>query len=271
MIALRVAGIELTLSSEFDGPLGGLPETYAVAVIPSAAKPRLVIDLVRAPDRNGVATAPDHPRFHAHRDGDVLVVERPDCLGRIDVSASPVRARFEISDDPYALEACVRVALSVALPRHGALILHSSAIQWDDRAHVFAGVSGAGKSTIASLLSSSFDGCDRLADELTVLARTSEGWRLHVPPFLGISDLPRGKVTPIAAIHLIEQASAPRRKALPKADAARELLRHVVVYAAEPATAAVVLDLVAQLVAEVPCDRLEFAQDASVGWVLGIT
>ena len=56
--------VQARLLEEAFGPLGGLPATYQVAVIPSAAKPGLVIDLVRAPGRNGVATAPDHPRTH---------------------------------------------------------------------------------------------------------------------------------------------------------------------------------------------------------------
>ncbi len=272
MIALGLPGLTIEVRSEFDGPLGGLPVTYEVASIAAGPAPDLIIELVRAPERNGVAPAADHPRFAARRDGDALIVERPDVLGRIDVTGSPLRARFELSDDPYALEACVRVAISVALPRHGGLILHASSVRWQGRAHVFTGVSGAGKSTIAALLAASFPACDRLADELVIVARSRAGaWRLHVPPFLGISELPRGESAPLEAIHLIAQAPEPRRTPLETGAALRELLRHVVVYAAEPQTTARVLDLAATLVGEIACDRLEFAVDRSVGDVLGIT
>lgn len=266
MTAFRVAGLEVVLRSDFPGLMGGLPVTYEAAAIPEALAPGLEIELVRSPERNGRPRAPDHPRFAARRDGEALIVERPDCVGRVEVG-EPVRARFALSDDPYTLEACVRVAIAVALARRDAFILHASAVKWRDEALVFTGVSGAGKSTIAQLLMAK---CERLADELLVLSRTPEGWQVVIPPFLGITDLPRGSTTPLAAVHLIQQAAAPRVVPLPRAQALRELLRHVVVYAAEPATAGLVLDLADRLTQEIPCVRLEFANDPTVAGVLGI-
>ncbi|MCA9677332.1 MAG: hypothetical protein KC464_20075, partial [Myxococcales bacterium] len=69
----------------------------------------------------------------------------------------------------------------------------------------------------------------------------------------------------------VAQAPAHRRAPVAPGAAMRELMRHVVVYAAEPATAGRVLELTGRLVSEVACFRLEFAKDPSVAQVLDIT
>jgi hypothetical protein len=267
-VAFELSGVTTLLRSPFEDGIAGLPPTYARHQVPGDRTPSLIIDIDHVPEMVERPRAPNHPGFERRRDGSALVVERGDAEGSIDLDSSPLRAHFRVSGDRYALEACVRVALSVALPRHGALILHASAVAWDGAAHVFTGVSGAGKSTIAAMLDRT-PGCARLADELVVLARTSGGWMLHVPPFLGIDGIPRGERAPLASIDLLAQAPAHRRERLGAAHALRELLRHVVVYAAEPDTTSRVLALTNALVADVPCHRLEFAKDPSVGAILG--
>jgi hypothetical protein len=228
-VAFEISGVTTLLRTPFEDGIGGLPPTYARHQVPVMEAPALVIDVEHVPELAQRARPADHPAFARRRDGATLVVERGDADGRIELGGTPLRARFRISGDRYALEACVRVALSVALPRHGALILHSSAVRWDGVGHVFSGVSGAGKSTIAAMLDT-LPGCERLADELLVVVRGPAGWAIHVPPFLGIEGLPRGEQAPLASIDLLAQASANRRVRLLPGEAMRELHRHVVVY-----------------------------------------
>jgi hypothetical protein len=261
-LAFHVAGLEVLLRGSAAALMGLPPLLHGGA----AADPGLVIDLEHEPARDLAPHAADHPRFSRRRDGARLVVERADLAGEIDASSTPVRARFRVAADLYAREACLRVALSVALPCHGAVILHASAVRHRGVAHVFTGVSGAGKSTIATLLDRQ-PGFDRLTDELVVVARGP--WRVHVPALIGDAGLPIGTEAPLASVELLAQAAAHRRARLAPAAAVRELLRHVVVYAAEPATAERVLDIIEQLVIEIPCHRLEFANDPSVAAVVG--
>jgi hypothetical protein len=268
VLVTQVAGVTVELRAAAAGLLDALP-LGGFAGAPGAA-PDLVIELAGDPQLEGRPPAADHPAFARHREGDDLVVERADVVGRIALAGTPLRARFAVAGDLYAREAAVRVALSVALPRRGGLILHASAVAPRGAAHVFTGVSGAGKSTIARLLDG-LPGCQRLADELLVVVREPEGWHVHVPPVLGIAGLPLGARVPLASVELLAQAPAHARTPRPAALAIRELLRHVVVYASEPHTAGAVLALVERLVREVPCHRLAFAPDPSVGAVLGIT
>lgn len=268
-VAFRFVGLDVLLRAQ-DAELLRLPRSYDRFRIEAPAPERvgLLIELERSSERDPPPRAPDHPRFSRRREGDVLVVERADAIGRIRPAQSPVHAHFRVAVDEHALEACLRVALSVALPANGALILHSSAVRWHGRGYVFSGVSGAGKSTIAAMLPAADPGFERLADELLVVACDAGGWRVHVPPFFGIDDLPYGDSAPLDSINLLRQAPAHRRERLAAGPALRELMRHVVVYAAEPVTTDHALGLASRLVAEVPCYRLEFAKDPSVAEVL---
>lgn len=290
-----VAGLEVMLVAARPGSLDGLAGFYRE--YPSAGgPPALVIEVERVPglgrDR---ARSPAYPAFDsAWQPPDTVVLSRFDAEGRVVVPATttgdaadpvgpagsggdqrvqPVRARFRVGDSPNSLEAAIRIGMSMALPRRGALILHASAIAAGRRALVFAGKSGAGKSTIAAMLAAA--GHPMLSDELLVIAPGADGdWLVHVAPFLGAPDLLRRSHrarVPAGGIHFLVQARHHLRTRLAPAEALRELLRHVLVYVAEPGTASLVLAAAARLVGAVPCHRLEFALDPGVGGVLGIT
>ena len=265
-VAFQIAGIDVLVRSAESRALAGIPFGGAQA---TGAAPALIVELELAPELGARPFAPDHPAFARRIEGDRLRIERSDAEGWIELAGDPVRAWFRVSEELYAREACLRVALSIALPRRDALILHASAVEWDGAAHVFTGVSGAGKSTIARILASR-PRCRRLADELLVLAREPRGWTLHVPPLIGVAGLPIGESAPLASIDLLVQAGDHHRERLAPRAAMRELLRHVVVYAAEAATTERVLGLVERLVADVPCHRLAFRDDPTVAPVLGL-
>lgn len=259
--SFQLAGVRVLVRSS-DDVTATLPEAYA-RYARAAGRPDLVVDVRHDAALENQPPGPGYPGFARRRAGGHLEVARADVAGSIALSDDVVTARFRIADHASSLEACLRVALSVALPRHGALVMHGSAVIAGGRGHLFSGVSGAGKSTIARLLADAA-GCERLADDLAIIARGDAGWSIEVPPFLGTTGLPHGRVVPLASIDLLVQAPAHRRTTLPRGDAIRELLRHVAVFAAEESTSASVLDLVARLVGEVPVHRLEFALDAGV-------
>ncbi len=264
--------------------LAGLSDRYAL--YPSAgAPPELELRVERVPgfgrDR---PRGPEYPGFRSRRAGpETIALERFDAVGELTIPADddrqrPVRGWFRVGDSPNSLEAAVRIGVSVALPRRGGLIMHASAVASAGRAAVFAGKSGAGKSTIAAMLKAHLPTLEAISDELLVLAPTGAPdaaagpcWEAHVTPFLGSAGLEPGLRRPLGDIHFLVQAPHHRRAPLEPGPALRELLRHVLVYVAEPATAARVLSAAAQLVAAVPCYRLEFAKNPAVARVLGIT
>ncbi len=269
-LRFHLAGLSVAIRATAADALADLWPRYRD--FPTDAPPDLTIDIERVAgfDR---ARGPEYPAFRrtALADGR-LHVERFDAEGEVTTGPLPLDARFRVGPSLNSLEACVRIAASLALPRIGALVLHASSVAHAGRALVFTGPSGAGKSTISSLLADAFPAtCRKLTDELTILRRTDAGWEVYVPPFLSPASLPWGEATPLASIHVLVQASADAREALPVAAALPELLRQVLVYVGEPRTAALVLDLAADLVASVTVDRLRFRKDPSVATVLGIT
>jgi hypothetical protein len=298
-----VAGLEVVLAAARPGSLDGMAGSYRE--YPSAGgRPGLELEVERVPGLGqGRARGRAYPAFDAvWMPPDTVALSRFDAEGRVVVPAeadAPVRARFRVGDSANSLEAAIRIGMSMALPRRGALVLHASAIAAGGQALIFAGKSGAGKSTIATMLAA--QGYRKLSDELLVLAprpsttlpvtdgkstvpgagadhrpggapgAQDEIWEVHVAPFLGAPDLPHRARVPAGGLHFLVQAPHHQRTRLPRPEALRELLRHVLVYVAEPGTAAHVLAAAARLVGAVPSHRLAFALDPGVVGVLSIT
>jgi hypothetical protein len=274
-----IAGIEVALGAARPDELDGLADSYAACPGRGGA-PDLIVEIERVPgfgrERSRSAS---YPAFDAElRAPRLLGLRRYDAEGEVALpgrDGEPVRGRFRVGESANSLEALVRIGMSVTVPRRGGLVFHASVVRGRRGAALFAGKSGAGKSTIAALLAG-VSGFERLADELVIVMPganpgASSGWDVHVPPFLGGVGLPHGAHAPLAEAHVLVQAPHHRRTALARTEAVRALLPHVLAYVAEPETAALALAAAAALTAAVPCYRLEFAKDPGVAAVLGIT
>lgn len=263
------ADLPVEVRAQTPGALDDLAPIYAR--FPTTAAPGLVIDISRV-DGFDRERAPEYPAFQRRvlPDGR-LHVERFDAEGEVAVGDLPLHASFRVGPSPNSLEACLRIAASLALPREGAFILHGSAIEHRHRAWVFAGVSGAGKSTISSMLATAYPrACTKIADELLVLRANRDHWEAIVPPYLGPAGIAHGARAPIDAVHFLIQADHDRRTPIAPAAAVRELMRHVLVYVADARTADAVLALAADLAAAVPFHHLHFLEHPEVASVLGI-
>lgn len=274
-IRFCVAGLEVWLRAARPGGLDSLSGFYRQYPSSDAA-PDLIVDIERVPGfARGRERGPEYPGFRRVRVADDTIrLVRFDAEGEVVLpagEAEPVRARFRVGDSANSLEAAIRIGASIALPRRGGLILHASAIAIRDRAWLFAGVSGAGKSTIASLLAGAAPERVKLADELIIVGPVEHGgFAAHVTPFIGSEGLPHGTSVPVASVDFLVQARRHRRARVARRDAVRELMRHVLVYVAEPATAGRVLAAASRLTDQVPCHRLEFEKDAGVAAALGM-
>lgn len=268
-----LSGVNFELRSRSAGDLDGLSASYGAYEAGEAAAADVVVEIERAAGFcEGRERGPRYPAFETSVTGGTLRLERFDADGEVELASSPLRGRFRVGPSPHSLEAVIRIAASIALPRRGALILHASCVADRRGAHLFAGVSGAGKSTIAALLADACgDAVELVSEELVILAPDGGGWRAHVAPFLAKVELPHGLSRPLASINFLEQAPAHERSELQRATALRELLRHILVYARDPITSDAVLGSAAALLAAVPAFRLRFAPRGDVAEVLGIT
>jgi hypothetical protein len=260
---VRCSGAPAKLAGHYDRfPASGRP-------------PGLVLDIERRPGfAEGKPRPAGYPAFHRRLGarGEIALC-RPDVEGELRVPSDdgPVVGSFVAGDSPNSAEAAIRAALSVALPRAGALVLHASAVAAGggetSRAYVFSGHSGAGKTTISARVAGT-GRARKIADDLLVIDADA---RAVVPPFVGAADLPHGEVVPVDSIQLLVQAPRHRRARLSTGEATRQLLRHVLAHVVEAATAARALSAVSALCERVPCFSLEFADAPEVADVLGIT
>jgi len=294
MLRFYVTGVEVAVIPRNEDAIAALPGFYEH--YPSSGRPPdLVIEIEKIANfADGRVRGTQYPAFRrGHTGPNTISLSRFDAEGEITLpmtgdhachftGMAPVSARFRVGDSRNSLEAIIRICMSVTLPRRGGLLMHSSAIATGDKAYVFAGASGAGKSTIATLLHTQCPQANKISDELLILAPynlTHDGdesgdqsqWFAHVSPFIGSDGLPHRTRVPVAAIHFLWQAPHHHRVAIPRSRALRELLKHVLVYVAEPTTADLVLAAGARLCAAVPCYDLHFAPHPSIVEVIGIT
>lgn len=253
----HLAGLEVEVVGDVDHMAG-----HYDACPPTDRPVDLTVEVER---RAGFAESrergPSYPAFERSATAAGTRFERFDAAGEIDRGAT--RARFVVGESPNSLEAAVRIAVASALPRVGAVILHASGIERGGRAQLFAGVSGAGKSTIAALLP------DRTISEELVIARAIDGRaEAIVTPFIGSDDVPHGARFELAAIHFLVQAPEHRRRRLERVEALPRLLRHVVSFATEPAQIAEVLDVAVAILDATGAYELRFAPRPDVAATL---
>lgn len=139
-----------------------------------------------------------------------------------------------------AIDAMVRLALSLALPSRNALFLHGAAIARGGCAVALIGTSGAGKSTAASALGAA-------CDELIAVVPHGAGSALHSTPYW------RGRPisAPLGAVLCLERGNSEARE-LKGADAVRMVLRHVQRFLSVPEIDAQSLAAAAALCRRVP-------------------
>lgn len=160
----------------------------------------------------------------------------------------------------YALDSLIRILLTMMLlPRRG-FLLHAATVVRDGKAYVFAGRSGAGKSTVSRL---SPEG-SVLTDEISLIRRCEGTWYAHGTPFWGeFRAAGRNERFPLAGIYGLERAPEDRVEPLTARDTLRALLPCVLFFNSDPEANRELLSTLVQLVEEVPCHRLRFRRDAA--------
>ncbi|MGJ7911456.1 hypothetical protein [Neobacillus sp. LXY-1] len=140
------------------------------------------------------------------------------------------------------------------------LLIHSSCVIENEGAHIFAGQSGAGKSTAAKL---SFPR-ELLSDEATLVKITSEGGIVYNSPFRSeIEAKPIDQVEKLKSIQILHQALQNSRMLIPKSDAFLQLMDKVFYWPHSKEELKTISDLLLLLVKNTPVYELHFVKDNS--------
>lgn len=191
------------------------------------------------------------------------------CLRRGDFRAEWDLCRREgwirQSANPYSIDSVLRITHSLLLAMEGGFLLHAASAVRNGRAFLFAGISGAGKTTMARLAPAD---ATVLTDEVSYVRRVGNAYQAYGTPFAG--ELARSGANLSAPLHtlfLLEKASANRIHPVPPRVAASELMRHILFFAQDADLVRGVFDSAVEFVSRVNIARLAFQPDARV-WEL---
>jgi hypothetical protein len=167
--------------------------------------------------------------------------------------------------NPYSIDAAFRILHSLLLAQQGGLLIHAASAVRNGRAFLFAGVSGAGKTTISRLAPPD---ATLLTDEISYLRREGDGYTAYGTPFAGELAQPGENVrAPLAALYLLAQGPENRIEPVGEADATRAALECILFFAHDRELVERVFQSACDLVRCVPVHRLTFVPDSRV-WEL---
>jgi len=164
--------------------------------------------------------------------------------------------------NPYSIDAVLRIVHTLVLARQGGFLLHSASAIRNGRAFLFAGVSGAGKTTISRLAPTD---ATLLTDEISYVRRRGEAYVAYGTPFTGeLAKLGENTSAPVATLYLLAQGPENRIDPVSEADAGRELLANVLFFAEDQEMVHWAFQAACDFVHRVPVKRLTFMPDARV-------
>jgi hypothetical protein len=206
-------------------------------------------------------------------EADVRVTNR---LGRWAIERGDFRAEWDPatrhgwirqSANPYSIDGVLRIVHTLVLAKQGGLLLHSASAVRNGKAFLFAGVSGAGKTTISRFAPPD---ATLLTDEISYVRPQGDGYTAFGTPFTGeLAKVGENISAPVAALYLLAQGPENRIDPVAPGEAARSLLANVLFFAEDEELVQAVFHSVFEFVSRVPVSRLTFVPDARVWELIG--
>lgn len=214
-----------------------------------------------------------NPPTGTNRDADVRVthhagqwlLERGDFRAEWEPAAR--RGSIRQTANPYSIDAVLRIVHTLVLAKQGGFLLHSASAIRNGKAFLFAGVSGAGKTTISRLAPAD---ATLLTDEISYVRKQGDGYVAYGTPFTGeLAKLGENASAPVATLYLLAQGPENRIEPVAVADAGRELLANMLFFAEDSEMVHSAFQAACDFVHRVPVCRLTFAPDARVWELIG--
>lgn len=160
----------------------------------------------------------------------------------------------------YSRNLCDIIALDSLLLRYQGLLLHSSFIRWNSQGLLFSAPSGTGKSTQADLWVK-YEGAEIINGDRAGLRKLDKGWTAYGLPYAGSSGVYRNESAPVKSIIVLRQAKENRIRPLGPAEAVRYLYPEITVHQWDSDFVKQVMDLLTDLVLNIPIYLLECLPD----------
>jgi hypothetical protein len=187
---------------------------------------------------------------------DKIYYQRADYL--IETSHDYRSANIYVQDQLALKHALMNLYSAFILHHNWGILIHSSCVIENGKAHIFSGNSGAGKSTAAKLSLPR----DLLSDEATIVKVTEGAMEVFNSPFRSeLESAGNQKPCPLRSIHLLTQSLTNKRVHMKKTAALVELTDKTFFWCHKPEESSRILHLLTALVKEVPVYELHFQKN----------
>jgi hypothetical protein len=199
------------------------------------------------------------------RQRDRWTLRRGDFLAEWEAAAG--RGWIRQTANPYSIDAVLRIVHTLVLAKQGGFLLHSASAIRNGKAFLFAGASGAGKTTISRLAPPD---ATLLTDEISYVRPQGSGYTAFGTPFTGeLAKLGENVAAPVRALYLLAKGPENRIEAMAPAEATRSLLANILFFAEDEELVQAVFRSTFDFVSRVPVSKLTFVPDARVWELMG--
>jgi hypothetical protein len=197
--------------------------------------------------------------------GNRWLLQRGDFRAEWDSTAG--RGHIQQSPNPYSIDSVLRIVHTLILAKQGGFLVHAASAIRGGRAFLFAGVSGAGKTTISRLAPSD---ATLLTDEISYVCRDGDAFRACGTPFAGeLARVGENQSAPLSTLFLLEKGPENGIESVATTEAVRMLLRNILFFAEDKELVNRVFRSACEFVERVPVRRLIFVPDQSVWEMIG--
>ena len=250
---VEIGDIPIALRTDDAKFLDLLRRRYAGFLSASEPELELEFDLMEP----GPASDDD---VRVRREDALWILERGDFHAQWDPRTG--RGRVRQTANPYALDSVLRILHSLVISARGGFLLHAASGICDERAFLFSGVSGAGKTTMTRLAPSDVT---LLTDEISYVRPSAEGYSAYGTPFAGeLAKAGENTSAPVGGLFFLEKGGENRVDELVPAEAVRRLMRNILFFAEDKELVEKLLATACDFVQKIPVRCLTFYPDSRV-------
>lgn len=253
-IFVKIGEHFVSICSRSESLMHWIQTHFQVVGDPSSLKNKLPYLFVHIEGGYGVPFAGYDVNIHSDPSG--TIYKRADYL--LEVNHDYNEATISVYDE-FALKHALHTLYSAFIVHNRwGLLVHSSCVAHNDKAYVFAGQSGAGKSTVARLSNPR----PILSDEATLVKIDDNGITIFDSPFRSELTTPSvHQSCELSSIYLLVQSMDVKTTPIKKSDAMLGLMDKIFYWHHDHSETTKLLKMCKQLVEQVPVYKMHFQKN----------
>lgn len=253
-LRLNIADIVFQITCPLRNPISWLRQNYKPFL--STGKADIEVSLKFQKKEEG--KRPSFISSKGSRTNEFFYAKTPYFLAAISVTEHKASI---LADYDSGLVNIMRSLCSLMLIRRGGFLLHASSVLERGFSYVFFGPSQSGKTTVARLSQEKII----LTDETTAIVKNNGSYSAYATPFGGeFGPAEKNAHGPIKALFFLHKDACFKQHRLKKAEAVKELFRHIMIDQDESAVYNRLFNTLAALAKDIPCYELRFKPEPAI-------